>query len=400
MLDRILRFSIRPALARPRRDARRGRARRLQLPAPADRRRARHHERPGADQHRGAGLLAARGRAAHHLPDRDGDGRPAAARVHALALALRALAGHGRLRGRHRHLLRAPARRTSACRRRARQLPPGVEPRMGPIATGSARSSCSPSRPSRARATPTARPTTPTDLRTVQDWIVQAAAAHRARRHRGQHHRRLREAVSTSRPTPRGSSRYGLDASTTCSRRSRATTRTSAPATSSATASSTWCARPARSRRSTTSRDIVVGHARRRADPRRATSPTVGSGSELRTGAATENGEEVVLGTAFMLIGENSRTVSQRVGREARGDRTARCPQGVVATTVYDRTTLVDAHHRDRANEPGRGRAARHRRALPAARQPARGAHHGARDPALDAVHGHRHGREPGSAAT
>ena len=31
---------------------------------------------------------------------------------------------------------------------------------------------------------------------------------------------------------------------------------------------------------------------------------------ELRTGAATDNGREVVLGTVFMLIGENSRTVS------------------------------------------------------------------------------------------
>ena len=36
-------------------------------------------------------------------------------------------------------------------------------------------------------------------------------------------------------------------------------------------------------------------------------------GEELRTGAATENGGEVVLGTVFMLIGENSRAVSQRV---------------------------------------------------------------------------------------
>ena len=79
-----------------------------------DRRRARHHERAGADQHRSAGLLAARGRAAHHVRDRDGDGGPAAARLHALGVALRPVAGHGRVRGRHRHLLRAPARRRAA----------------------------------------------------------------------------------------------------------------------------------------------------------------------------------------------------------------------------------------------------------------------------------------------
>ncbi|MDP1340965.1 efflux RND transporter permease subunit, partial [Klebsiella variicola] len=39
----------------------------------------------------------------------------------------------------------------------------------------------------------------------------------------------------------------------------------------------------------------------------------VSIGKELRSGAATENGREVVLGTVFMLIGENSRTVSQAV---------------------------------------------------------------------------------------
>ena len=65
-------------------------------------------------------------------------------------------------------------------------------------------------------------------------------------------------------------------------------------------------------------------------------------GSELRTGAATEDGREVVLGTVFMLMGENSRVVAQRVA--AKMDEVNRTlPPGVVAKTVYDRTTLVDA---------------------------------------------------------
>ncbi|WP_455824658.1 CusA/CzcA family heavy metal efflux RND transporter [Pseudomonas graminis] len=64
-------------------------------------------------------------------------------------------------------------------------------------------------------------------------------------------------------------------------------------------------------------------------------------GRELRTGAATENGREVVLGTVFMLIGENSRTVSQAVA--ARLEQINRSlPKGVVAVTVYDRTNLVE----------------------------------------------------------
>jgi len=64
-------------------------------------------------------------------------------------------------------------------------------------------------------------------------------------------------------------------------------------------------------------------------------------GEELRTGAATQNGKEVVLGTVFMLLGENSRDVSQRVAEKLK-DINRSLPAGVIAKTVYDRTTLVD----------------------------------------------------------
>ncbi|BAU77213.1 CusA/CzcA family heavy metal efflux RND transporter [Metapseudomonas furukawaii] len=67
----------------------------------------------------------------------------------------------------------------------------------------------------------------------------------------------------------------------------------------------------------------------------------VSIGRELRTGAATENGREVVLGTVFMLIGENSRSVSQAVARRLE-DINRTLPEGVKAVTVYDRTNLVD----------------------------------------------------------
>jgi cobalt-zinc-cadmium resistance protein CzcA len=68
----------------------------------------------------------------------------------------------------------------------------------------------------------------------------------------------------------------------------------------------------------------------------------VREGTDLRTGAATLNGEEVVLGTAMLLIGENSRTVAQRVADKLR-EIGRSLPEGVVARTVYDRTTLVEA---------------------------------------------------------
>ncbi|MFG1260577.1 CusA/CzcA family heavy metal efflux RND transporter [Xanthobacter flavus] len=68
----------------------------------------------------------------------------------------------------------------------------------------------------------------------------------------------------------------------------------------------------------------------------------VREGRDLRTGAATLNGEEVVLGTTMLLIGENSRTVAQRVA--ARLQEISRSlPEGVVARAVYDRAHLVEA---------------------------------------------------------
>lgn len=64
-------------------------------------------------------------------------------------------------------------------------------------------------------------------------------------------------------------------------------------------------------------------------------------GRELRTGAATDNGREVVLGTVFMLIGENSRMVSKAVDQRMESIRKT-MPEGVKVVTVYDRTTLVE----------------------------------------------------------
>jgi cobalt-zinc-cadmium resistance protein CzcA len=68
---------------------------------------------------------------------------------------------------------------------------------------------------------------------------------------------------------------------------------------------------------------------------------SVGVGQELRPGAATQNGHEVVMSTVFMLIGENSRTVANAVS-EKLDEIGPSLPAGITATTVYDRTELVD----------------------------------------------------------
>lgn len=64
-------------------------------------------------------------------------------------------------------------------------------------------------------------------------------------------------------------------------------------------------------------------------------------GRELRSGAATQNGREVVMSTVFMLIGENSREVSHRVAQRLE-ELKASLPAGITVTAVYDRTRLVE----------------------------------------------------------
>ncbi|WP_444913194.1 efflux RND transporter permease subunit [Microbulbifer sp. PAAF003] len=64
-------------------------------------------------------------------------------------------------------------------------------------------------------------------------------------------------------------------------------------------------------------------------------------GREMRTGAATQNGREVVMSTVFMLVGENSRTVAGAVGEKLE-DIKQSLPPGIRLTAVYDRTGLVD----------------------------------------------------------
>ncbi|WP_313042535.1 CusA/CzcA family heavy metal efflux RND transporter [Acinetobacter sp.] len=67
----------------------------------------------------------------------------------------------------------------------------------------------------------------------------------------------------------------------------------------------------------------------------------VSIGHDLRTGGATYNGEETVLGIAMMAMGQNSRTVSKAVDSKIKDIQTS-LPKGVKIETVYDRTTLVE----------------------------------------------------------
>lgn len=68
---------------------------------------------------------------------------------------------------------------------------------------------------------------------------------------------------------------------------------------------------------------------------------SISEGKELRSGAATKNGQEVVMSTVFMLIGENSRTVSKAVAKRLQEIKQS-LPTGITVNAVYDRTSLVD----------------------------------------------------------
>ncbi|MBI3885198.1 MAG: CusA/CzcA family heavy metal efflux RND transporter [Opitutae bacterium] len=218
------------------------------------------------------------------------------------------------------------------------QLPPGLEPSMGPISTGLGEIFMFTVESKPGAKKPDGRAYTPTDLREIQDWVVRP---------------QLRNLAGVTEvntvggfvkqfhvtPHPAQLLAYGLTLRDVLD----------ALARNNANVGAGYIERFGEQyliRVPGQVRDLAeIGHivvARRGGQPVRVRDVAdVLLGDELRTGAATENGREVVLGTVFMLIGENSRAVSTRVA--ARLDTVNRSlPAGVVAKTVYDRTALVD----------------------------------------------------------
>ena len=88
-------------------------------------------------------------------------------------------------------------------------------------------------------------------------------------------------------------------------------------------------------------KEVVIG-SRSGVPVRIADVADVREGQDLWTGAATLDGKEIVLGTAMLLIGENSRAVAQRVAAKIK-EIGRSLPEGVIARAVYDRTHLVEA---------------------------------------------------------
>jgi len=216
----------------------------------------------------------------------------------------------------------------------ASQLPAGIEPSLGPVATGLGEIFMY-----TVEAEDGAQGTwTPTALRTLQDWVVRPQLRH------------LKGVTEVNTvggyvrqfhitPDPTKLLAYGLTLRDVIDAVAR--NNASVGAGYIERAGEQYLIRvPGQVADAEGLRQIVV--ASRDGLPLRiADLAEVGEGSELRTGAATQDGHEVVLGTVFMLIGENSRAVAQRAADKLKAID-ATLPAGAKAKAVYDRTELVD----------------------------------------------------------
>ncbi len=220
----------------------------------------------------------------------------------------------------------------------AQNLPTGVAPQMGPISTGLGEIYLWTVEAEDGARKADGTPYTPTDLREIQDWVIKP---------------QLRTVPGVTEinsiggfakeylvePSPERLASYGLSLQDVVAALEK----------NNANVGAGYIERrgeqylvraPGQVKSIDDIREIIVGSAQ--GQPIRIRDlADVGIGRELRTGAATDNGREVVLGTVFMLIGENSRAVSQAVDqRMAAINRSL--PAGIKAVTVYDRTVLVD----------------------------------------------------------
>ena len=220
----------------------------------------------------------------------------------------------------------------------ASRLPDGIEPELGPIATGLGEIFMFTVESQPGATDEQARAWDPTALRTLQDWVIKP---------------QLRTVPGVTEvntiggfvkevhvtPRPERLVAHGLtfrDLEEAIARNGAST----GAGYIERNGEQYLVRSPGQLRELDDVRRIVVGHAGG-VPVRVGDLAEVALGRELRTGAATENGREVVLGTVFMLIGENSRSVSQRTAAKL-AEINRSLPAGVEARTVYDRTDLVD----------------------------------------------------------
>ncbi len=218
------------------------------------------------------------------------------------------------------------------------ELPAGLEPQMGPIATGLGEIFMYTVDAVPGAMNADGTPVTPTDLRTVQDWVIRPQLL---RVPGVTEVNTIGGFVKQFHVTPNPAKLLAYDLGFDDVQEALAQSNGNVGAGYVEHNGAQFLVRaPGQVTSLEEIRQIVV--ARRGNVPIRLTDVAqVNVGEELRTGAATQNGSEVVLGTAFMLTGENSRTVSERVASKL-AQVNESLPPGISANTVYDRTVLVN----------------------------------------------------------
>lgn len=218
------------------------------------------------------------------------------------------------------------------------QLPAGLEPEMGPIATGMGEifMYTVEARPDARR--PDGAPWTATDLRTLQDWVVRPQLRNTPGVTEvntiGGYARQIHITPEPAKLVALGFTLHDIVAAVA------ANNRNVGAGYIERNGQQFLVRAPGQVADLDAIRDIVLD--RREGVPIRVRDVAeVGEGPELRNGAATQNGREVVLGTVFMLIGSNSREVA-RASAAKLAEANKSLPPGVSARPVYDRTALVD----------------------------------------------------------
>lgn len=219
------------------------------------------------------------------------------------------------------------------------KLPPGIETTMGPIATGLGEIFLwtVESKPGALKEDGT--PYTLTDLRTIQDWVIRpqlrnvpgVTEVNTIGGYKKQYH------VT---PYPEKLIAYGLSFHDILSALARNNANIGAGYIEHS-GEQYLIRSPGQVTNIEDIRQIVVGSYRGIPIYIKDVADVV-LGKELRTGAAIEGNKETIIGTVFMLRGENSRIVARRVA-EKMTEVNRTLPEGVVAKTVYDRTKLVNA---------------------------------------------------------
>ncbi|MDO8036323.1 CusA/CzcA family heavy metal efflux RND transporter [Janthinobacterium sp. SUN128] len=217
-------------------------------------------------------------------------------------------------------------------------LPAGITPKMGPVSTGLGEIYLWTVETQDGAKKPDGTPYTPTDLREIQDWIIKP---------------QLRNVTGVTEinaiggyakqyqvaPYPEKLAAYGISLQDVVTALERNNSNVGAGYIERQ-GEQLLIRAPGQVASKSDLANIVVANVQGVAIRIRDVADVV-LGRELRTGAATENGREVVLGTVFMLIGQNSRAVSQAVDKKML-EINRSLPKGVHAVTVYDRTVLVD----------------------------------------------------------